>query len=77
MKAFGELADAAGVEKARQVISNALSVPVTPTFTPRVQPWELVAELNRHLGTRQAAPHRGPYRQSGAELVKVNRSVDF
>ncbi len=73
MKSFGELADKVQVDRAKNVITNALA----SAFAHRVQPWDLSRDCNNYLGAKQTTPNRGPYRQSGAEFVTTNRSEVF
>jgi hypothetical protein len=47
MKAFGELLDKRSLEKAKAIVSRALDDP----YTKRINPWELVQDANKHLGS--------------------------
>lgn len=74
MKAFGQLADKVGPDRAREVITAALN----DAYARRVQPWDLARDANNYLGSRPAPERRrAPYVQGGASGVAVNTSVDF
>lgn len=47
MRAFSDLIELVGKEKAEAVITTALADP----YTKRIQPWELLADANKHMGT--------------------------
>lgn len=55
MKAFAELATLVGTATGRQVISNALA----NDFAQRVQPWELLEDVNKHRRPPTRSGRRG------------------
>lgn len=72
MKALGELVTAHGLEESKRIVSTALQQLPTPTFTPKVNPWDIVANANNHKATMVATGRsrhaRGPAQQTGVDV---------
>lgn len=69
MKAFRELGDLLELEKAKAVISNGLS----DGYNKRLQPWELLLDVNKWSRGRPGVGNAMPPQQAGPLGFKVGR----
>jgi len=62
MKDFGELVTTHGLDLAKTICSNALR----DEYTRRINPWELIADANKHIGSRPGPARTRQQVQMGA-----------
>jgi Helix-turn-helix domain len=79
MKALGELVTSHGLEESKRIVSAALQQLPTPTFTPKVNPWDIAANANNHKATVAATGRgrytRGPAQQTGVDVFAGVKAV--